>query len=61
MKSIQIQIAPDGKVTIEGKGFVGKACDEKMKAFEEQLGVVTDRKNSPEYSKTVTTTQKVGG
>lgn len=61
MKLILIEIDTTGAVKIEGKNFVGRECDEKMKAFEEALGTVTDRKNSPEYHQTVTTTQKVGG
>lgn len=61
MKLITITVDPTGKVTLEGKGFVGRECDKKMEEFEKQLGAVTDRKNSPEYSKTVTTQQKVGG
>jgi hypothetical protein len=34
---------------MEGKGFQGKACDEAMGVFEQALGVVTNRKNKPEY------------
>jgi hypothetical protein len=49
MREIVIDFLPDGQVSMEGKGFQGKSCDEAMGAFEQALGVVTDRKNKPEY------------
>lgn len=61
IKTIEIQIDKDGKITIEGKGFTGRECDKKMEEFEKQLGSVKARTNKPEYSATVATTQKVGG
>ncbi len=52
MTEIIIDFPPDGEVKMEGKGFQGKSCDEAMAAFEKALGVVTDRKNKPEYFRT---------
>ena len=49
MSEIIIDFLPDGQVSLEGKGFQGKNCDSAMGAFEQALGVVTDRKNKPEY------------
>ena len=49
MSEIIIDFLPDGQVSMEGKGFQGKSCDEAMGAFEHALGVVRDRKNKPEY------------
>ena len=49
MAEIIIDFDLDGEVKLEGKGFQGKSCDEAMGAFEKALGVVTDRKNKPEY------------
>ena len=49
MAEIIIDFALDGEVHMEGKGFQGKSCDEAMGQFEQALGVVTDRKNKPEY------------
>ena len=46
---IILDFAPDGGVHMEGKGFPGKSCDEAMAVFEQALGVVTDRKNKPDY------------
>lgn len=60
MKQIQIDIDTEGKVQMEGKGFQGKTCDEKMKAFEDGLGAVKKRKNLPTYNQSVTNTQNVG-
>lgn len=52
MTEIIIDFMPDGEVKMEGKGFQGKSCDEAMADFEKALGVVTDRKNKPEYFRT---------
>jgi len=49
MQEIIIDFDESGEVRMEGKGFQGKSCDEAMGAFEKALGVVTDRKNKPEY------------
>jgi hypothetical protein len=49
MSEIIIDFLPDGQVSLEGKGFQAKSCDEAMGVFEQALGVVTDRKNKPEY------------
>jgi hypothetical protein len=49
MREIVIDFLPDGQVSMEGKGFQGKSCDEAMGFFEEALGVVSNRKNKPEY------------
>lgn len=49
---IVLDFLPDGQVEMEGKGFQGKTCDEAMSVFEKALGVVTDRRNKPEYFRT---------
>ena len=49
MSEIIIEFQPDGQVSLEGKGLTGKSCDAEMGVFEKALGVVTDRKNKPEY------------
>jgi hypothetical protein len=49
MSEIIIDFLPDGQVSMEGKGFAGKTCDEAMGVFEKALGAVTERKNKPEY------------
>jgi len=52
MSEIIIDFLSDGQVSMEGKGFQGKSCDEAMGHFEKALGVVTERKNKPEYFRT---------
>jgi len=52
---IILDFAPDGGVHMEGKGFQGKSCDETMAHFEKSLGVVSNRKNKPEYYQGVST------
>ncbi len=49
MAEIIIDFLPDGEVKMEGQGFQGKSCDEAMAAFEQALGVLTERNNKPEY------------
>ncbi|MFZ5451493.1 MAG: DUF2997 domain-containing protein [Thermodesulfobacteriota bacterium] len=55
MQEIIIDFDMAGEVHLEGKGFQGKSCDEAMGHFEKALGVVSDRKNKPEYSQGVKT------
>ena len=55
MSEIIIDFLSDGQVSMEGKGFQGKSCDEAMSAFEKALGVVGNRKNKPEYYREVRT------
>ncbi|MBM4295184.1 MAG: DUF2997 domain-containing protein [Deltaproteobacteria bacterium] len=52
MAEFIIDFLSDGQVSMEGKGFQGKSCDEAMGHFEKALGVVTERKNKPEYFRT---------
>ena len=55
MQEIVIDFDASGEVHLEGKGFQGKGCDEAMGHFEKALGVVSDRKNKPEYFQGVRT------
>ncbi len=55
MQEIIIDFDSSGEVTMEGKGFQGKSCDEAMGAFEKALGVVSDRHNKPKYFQGVRT------
>ena len=59
MKSITIDIDPDGNSKMEGGGFKGKECDAKMKAFEDGLGEVKARQCKIEYHQPADTAQKV--
>jgi hypothetical protein len=55
MQKIIIEFDVAGEVQMEGKGFKGKSCDEAMGQFEKALGVVSNRKNRPEYFQGVRT------
>jgi hypothetical protein len=61
IKTIQVDITPEGATLIEGKNFTGKECDKALAPFEEGLGKVGKRTNKPEYHRTVAPKQKVGG
>jgi hypothetical protein len=55
MHEIIIDFEATGEIKLEGKGFQGKSCDEAMGHFEKALGVVSERKNKPEYFQGVRT------
>lgn len=48
-REIVVDIAPDGKVTIEGKGFTGTECTKVTADLEAALGEVEAREFKPEY------------
>lgn len=48
-KSIVITFDELGAIEIEGNGFKGKACEEKMQAFIDALGVPVSSIKKPEY------------
>ena len=54
-EEIILDFLEDGQIKMEGKGFQGKSCDEAMAHFEKSLGVVSNRKNKPEYYQGVRT------
>ena len=47
-KRIVIEIGPDGSVSAEAFGYVGRACDLDM-ALVHALGPQVERRNKPEY------------
>lgn len=49
MKSIQIDITPDGETKIEAVGFKGKGCAEATKAIEQALGKAGKSTKKPEF------------
>lgn len=58
MKSITIEVAANGEVTIEGHGFKGADCEKATKAMEEALGVAKNRKKKPDYYQHEVKTQR---
>ena len=49
MKKITITIDENGAIEMEGHGFKGKACQEKMEALIKSLGVTVSSKKKPEF------------
>ena len=63
-KDIEIEIMPDGTVSLAVKGAKGKECLDLTKFLEEALGEVTERTHTSEYYEQETKTDgtiKVGG
>ena len=51
MKEMIVTIDENGSITIKTKGFEGEACLKETKKLEEELGIVSDRKRSPDFYK----------
>lgn len=49
MKTIEIEVAATGEITIEATGFKGTACEKATAAIEAALGVKSNSKKKPEY------------
>ncbi len=48
-QELEFSIDDDGKISIKVIGAQGAECLELTKAIEEALGVVTDRKKTPDF------------
>jgi hypothetical protein len=63
-KTIIIEVAPGGKVTVEADGFTGKTCVEATAFIEQALGPpASKRRTKPAYNQPVKTNlrTKIGG
>ena len=49
MKEIVIDIAEDGEIRLETKGFTGKACVEESQFLKDMLGKETFKRLTPAY------------
>jgi hypothetical protein len=49
MKEIVINIAEDGEISVETKGFTGKACIEESQFLKDMLGKETYQRLTPAY------------
>ena len=49
MKEIVIDIAEDGEISLETKGFTGKACVEESQFLKDVLGKETFKRLTPAY------------
>jgi hypothetical protein len=48
-KTIEITVQPDGRTTVETRGFVGPECREASRFLQEALGVTTGVKLTAAY------------
>ena len=55
---LEIEIAPDGKVTVRTKGIKGPACMDLADAFVQLLGTEQTREKTNEYYETQTEVQR---
>jgi hypothetical protein len=49
MKEIEIIISPDGKTTVQTKGFAGSSCREASRLIEQALGATENEKLTAEF------------
>ena len=49
MKQIIVEISPDGEITIETRGFKGKACLKESKFLKDVLGREISQQLTPAY------------
>jgi hypothetical protein len=59
-EEVIVEISPQGKVTLEAKGFKGGTCEQVLSKIEEELGTVTNKTLKPEYHERVPAYAKVG-
>jgi hypothetical protein len=50
MKSITVEVSPEGEVKIEAAGFKGNACEKATAALEAAMGMPGKRIKKPEYT-----------
>lgn len=50
-EQVIVTISPDGDLTVEADGVIGKGCDALTKPFEEGLGATTSDQRKPEYTR----------
>jgi hypothetical protein len=60
-EEIIVDIHPDGKITMEAKGFHGKGCEVVLEELGAALGKTTNVRLKPEYHERVTHGEKVRG
>jgi hypothetical protein len=48
-KTIEIIVTPDGKTTVQTRGFVGSSCQDASRFIEQALGQRTEEKLTGEF------------
>jgi hypothetical protein len=59
MKTIDILINPEGRLTINASGFEGADCEKATAFLEQALGELEQRQRKPEYHRRVRRQQQV--
>ena len=63
-QEIDIEISPDGEVSLKVRCVAGQACVDLTRALEEELGIVVEREKTSEYYQDAVSTGaavKIGG
>jgi len=60
-EEILVEISPEGKVTMDAKGFHGKQCEVVMSEIEQALGEVSTVRLKPEYHEKVAHGERITG
>jgi hypothetical protein len=58
MKTVIVEVTPEGEVKVEAVGFKGQGCEKATKAIEEAMGISGKRIKKPEYDAKEVTTQR---
>lgn len=61
MKSIVVEVSPEGEVKIEAVGYKGQSCSLATKALEKALGLSGKSTKKPEWHQSEVAAQKVSG
>ena len=51
-RTIEIIVAPDGKTTVQTRGFVGSSCQDASRFVEQALGKPAGEERTPEFYQT---------
>lgn len=51
-RTIEIIVTPDGKTTVQTRGFVGSSCQDASRFIEQALGQRTEEKLTAEFYQT---------
>ena len=59
MRIIEVVVSPQGKTTVQSKGFAGAECLQATKWLEQSLGIVTADNKTSEFFQAAATEQEL--
>ena len=59
MKTIEIEVSPQGKTKITTRGYAGQCCQDATRDLEKALGKVAQETKTAEYYQTAKTTNRL--